>query len=119
AKLAHSLRVMARVRGALARTVAALHDVLETTPLALDDLRRLGFSDAVVRRVDLLTRRPRERYFDYIRRLEGDSVARRVKLADLDDNATRLRAAAARSVRARRKLKRNRAARRRLLRLGP
>ncbi|MCX7818986.1 MAG: hypothetical protein N2652_07260, partial [Kiritimatiellae bacterium] len=47
AKLAHSLRVMARVRGALARTVAALHDVLETTPLALDDLRRLGFSDAV------------------------------------------------------------------------
>ncbi len=115
-KLEHSLRVMAAVRGRTARLVAALHDVVETTDLTLDDLERFGFPRTAIRRVDLLTRRPRERYFTYIRRLMPDPVARSVKLADLADNAARLRQLAPRSARAQRKLRRNRAARRLLLR---
>lgn len=118
-KLEHSLRVMANIRGRTARLVAALHDVIETTDLTLKDLQRMNFPSSVVHGVDLLTRRPRERYFAYIRRLMNNPLARSVKLADLADNAVRLREHAPQSLHARRKLCRNRAARRLLRNAKP
>lgn len=114
-KVQHSVRVMNAVHGPTARLVAALHDVLEMTNLRLQDLAQLGFSTGVLRRVDLLTRRPRERYFSYIRRLLRDPIARKVKLADLADQAVRLRRRAPHSLRAQRKLHRNTIARQMIL----
>jgi hypothetical protein len=85
----HPLRVMAGVEGAEARIVAVFHDVIEDTPVTADDLRREGFSEAIVASVLCVTHRKDESYADYVVRCKGNEVARRVKLSDLEDN-TRL-----------------------------
>lgn len=66
--------------------VAFLHDVVEDTRFTLDDLRRNGFNDEILEAVDAITRRDGEKYFDYIRRLSSNPIAKRVKIADLQEN---------------------------------
>jgi (p)ppGpp synthase/HD superfamily hydrolase len=82
----HPLRVMNRVEGDLARMAAVLHDVVEDSDTTLDDLRQMGYSERLVHVVDCLTRRDDEPYQNLIERAKSDPVARRVKLADLEDN---------------------------------
>jgi (p)ppGpp synthase/HD superfamily hydrolase len=94
AYILHPLRVMQRCapHGDAAQAVAALHDVVEDTWIALDDLRRLGFSEEVVTAVDAISQRQgRETYFEYIRRCAEHPLAALVKLADLEDNSDPLR----------------------------
>lgn len=69
-----------------AMTVAALHDVVEDTSVTLDDLRAHGFGERILAAVDAMTRRDGEVYADYIERVAGDALARRVKKADLEHN---------------------------------
>jgi len=64
---------------------ALLHDVVEDTPIALDDLHR-EFGVKVAEIVDHLTRREGETYMDYIARVRLSSEASIVKLADLQEN---------------------------------
>ena len=90
----HALRVMLRVDGGEARMVAVLHDVIEDTPWTLEGLRAEGFSEAVVAAVDGLTRREGEVYLDFCRRAAANTIARTVKLADLEDNLDPSRVAA-------------------------
>ena len=66
--------------------VALLHDVVEDTPITLDDLRDKGYSDEIVVAIDALTRRTGETYSAYIERLSNNKLARRVKIADLRHN---------------------------------
>lgn len=66
--------------------VALLHDVVEDTPITLDDLRDKGYSDEIVVAIDALTRRTDETYSAYIERLSNNKLARRVKIADLQHN---------------------------------
>lgn len=82
----HPLRVMLAVAGFRARAVAVLHDVLEDTPVSVDEIRATGVAADVVDAVVTLTHRPSQTYEDYIDRVAGDALARRVKLADLADN---------------------------------
>jgi len=82
----HPLRVMFRVEIDAERMVAVLHDVVEDTDWSLDDLRAEGFPEEVVTAVDHLTRRDGESYDDFVRRAAANPVARRVKIADLEDN---------------------------------
>jgi (p)ppGpp synthase/HD superfamily hydrolase len=82
----HPLRVMLRMSTKTERIVAVLHDVVEDSDWTLDALRRRGFSEEVIDAVDHLTRRPKERYMDYVERAAGNSTALRVKMADLKDN---------------------------------
>ena len=82
----HPLRVMARVETATMKTVAILHDVVEDTDRTLEDLKREGFSEEIVMAVDCLTKRKGEPYQDLINRAAANPLARRVKLADLEDN---------------------------------
>src|SRR3954452_19997742 len=81
--LLHPLRVMNSVEGEEARIVAVLHDVIEDTAITEDDLRREGFSEAVIAAVLCLTHRKGEPYAGYVVRCKGNDIARRVKLADL------------------------------------
>lgn len=90
----HPLRLMLAVSGEAARTVAVLHDVVEDTPVTLDDLRAAGFTEAVVAAVDHLTRRAGESYEAFIQRLKPHPLAREVKRADLRDNMDVLRLSA-------------------------
>ncbi|HEV7128568.1 MAG TPA: HD domain-containing protein [Ktedonobacterales bacterium] len=82
----HPLRVMFRLEHEHERMAAVLHDVVEDTPHTLDDLRARGYPPEVVAAVDCLTRRPTETYEEFIERAAVDHIARRVKLADLEDN---------------------------------
>jgi hypothetical protein len=82
----HPLRVMSRVDGQEAQMVALLHDVVEDTAVTHDDLRRAGFSEAILAAVNLVTHRKQEPYADYVVGCKNNPIARQVKLADLADN---------------------------------
>lgn len=78
---------MLRVEGREARIAAVLHDVVEDSPWTLDALRQAGFSGAVLRAIDHLTRREGEDYLDFVRRAARDPIAAVVKRADVADNS--------------------------------
>jgi (p)ppGpp synthase/HD superfamily hydrolase len=82
----HPLRVTLGVSSGMARIVALLHDVVEDSPLTLDDLAERGFDRSVLIAVDCLSRRSGESYADYIERVLTDDLACEVKLSDLADN---------------------------------
>ena len=84
----HPLRLMLRMGSDVERMAAVLHDVVEDTPYTLDALRRLGFPPEVVEAVEALTRREDEgeSYEEFVLRAGRNPIARRVKLADLEDN---------------------------------
>lgn len=82
----HPLKVMLRLQATDERIAAVLHDVVEDTPITLDDLRAAGFSPAVLTAVDALTKRPGETRLQAAARAAADPVARAVKLADNAEN---------------------------------
>ncbi|MBZ4414923.1 HD domain-containing protein [Myxococcus sp. RHSTA-1-4] len=82
----HPLRVMMRLETDEERTVAILHDVVEDTPWTLERLRERGYPAPVLSALDALTKREGETYEAFVERLRPDALARRVKLADLEDN---------------------------------
>ncbi|WP_243648529.1 hypothetical protein [Agromyces fucosus] len=65
---------------------AWLHDVLEDTAVTAQNLLEAGVQPEVVEIVQLLTRTPDVSDDAYYARIARHPVARRVKLADLDDN---------------------------------
>ena len=83
----HPLRVMMTVEGEEAQIVAVLHDVIEDTPVTADNLRQAGFSEQVIAALLCVTHRKDEPYADYVVRCKSNEVARRVELADLEDNS--------------------------------
>jgi (p)ppGpp synthase/HD superfamily hydrolase len=82
----HPLRVMARVGTDAEKTVAILHDVVEDTDWTLERLAKEGFPDEILEPLRCVTKKEGEEYEDFVRRSASNDVARRVKLADLEDN---------------------------------
>ena len=82
----HPLRVMLRFESETEMIVAILHDVIEKTEWTLEKLREQGFNDTVLKAVNLLTRQDEQPYMEYIEKLKGNRIARRVKIADIEDN---------------------------------
>lgn len=82
----HPLRVMMRLEGELERMAAVLHDVVEDSPYTLERLRALGYPEEVLGALDCLTKREGETYEAFVERVRPNTLARRVKLADLEDN---------------------------------
>ena len=89
----HPLRVMMRVEGVEAQMAGILHDVVEDTAWTIEHLRQEGFSESVLEAVEALTHGEGEEYFAYVARAGANPLARRVKLADLEDNMNLLRLA--------------------------
>jgi (p)ppGpp synthase/HD superfamily hydrolase len=83
----HPIRVMLRCKSDEAKIAALLHDVVEDTPVSLDQLSKEGFSEDILAAVRLLTHEPAVSYEDYIRQLGTNQIAKEVKLADLEDNS--------------------------------
>ncbi|HVG59007.1 MAG TPA: GTP pyrophosphokinase [Hyalangium sp.] len=86
AYILHPLRVMMRLETETERMAAILHDVVEDTPYTLERLRELGYPQEVLGALDCLTKREGESYEAFIERVRPHPLARRVKLADLEDN---------------------------------
>jgi (p)ppGpp synthase/HD superfamily hydrolase len=82
----HPLRVMLRVSSLHERMAAVLHDVVEDTPVSLDQLRVEGFPQEVLAAVEALTKRPGETRLQAAARAARNPVARTVKLADNAEN---------------------------------
>ncbi len=82
----HPLRVMMRLDTEAERMAAVLHDVVEDTPYTLERLRELGYPQEVLFALECLTKREGEDYEAFIERVRPHPLARRVKLADLEDN---------------------------------
>jgi ppGpp synthetase/RelA/SpoT-type nucleotidyltranferase len=72
------------------RTIAVLHDVVEdrSEKYSLEILRNAeGFSDEIINALEYLTKRKDENYWDYLRRVEENHLALKVKIADLEHNS--------------------------------
>lgn len=82
----HLLRVMFRLESEHERIAGVLHDLVEDTPYTLDDLREMGYPEPVIEVLDCVTRRDGEGYEEFIERIKPNPLARRVKVADLEDN---------------------------------
>lgn len=88
---------VARVAAAVppeARKVAWLHDILEKTPVTLNELCEQGLGAVDAAALALLTRLDEESYEAHALRIAhapgpAGHLARRVKLADLDDHLAR------------------------------
>ncbi len=96
----HPLRMMMRMPDETARIVAVLHDVVEDSrenpspdKWDFERLRSSGFSEEVIEAVDCVTDRKEhgETYEKFVDRVASNSIARRVKIADLEDNMNMLR----------------------------
>ncbi len=71
------------------QSVALLHDILEDTDITEDALRK-QFSAEVVDAVVVMTKRKGQAYDDYLARVKANPMALAVKLADIEDNVSRL-----------------------------
>lgn len=69
-----------------AMIVAVLHDVVENTAWTLEQLRERGFSEVVLAAIDCVTNCTGESYEQFIERVQTNSTAKEVKIADLEDN---------------------------------
>lgn len=67
--------------------VALLHDVVEDTDYTIDSLREMGFNEAVLEAIELMTHDDDTPYMDYVAKIKTNSIAKAVKLADLKHNS--------------------------------
>lgn len=88
----HPLRVMTSLGLDVTdshRIVAVLHDAIEDTELTAEMLREEGYTEEVITAILLLTK-PHDKYrFDedeYYRKIMQNTLARPVKIRDLEDN---------------------------------
>lgn len=91
----HPQRVVSRLSKAfregdqendIVAAVGWLHDVLEDSDLTNQDLLKCGIRSDVIKSVELLTKVPNEPNDEYYRRVSNDYFARKVKIADMQDN---------------------------------
>jgi len=90
AYILHPLRVMLYMETETEMMVAVLHDVIEDTKetkkVTIEYLKEAGYSEEVLQAIDCLTRRDGEEYDQFILRVKPNLLARKVKIADLEDN---------------------------------
>ena len=77
---------MLKLDSEIEKIVGVLHDVIEDTPCTLADLREKGYPEQVLQALECLTKRVDEPYEQFIERVRKNPVARRVKIAGLEDN---------------------------------
>ena len=82
----HPIRMMVRMDSEIEMMAAVLHDVVEDSDWTLERLHEEGFSAEVLDIVDHLTHRERETYQAFVARAASHPTARKIKLADLEDN---------------------------------
>jgi (p)ppGpp synthase/HD superfamily hydrolase len=82
----HPLRLMMQMKTESEMMTAILHDVVEDSDWTIEKLREQGFSEEVLEALECVTNREGESYEQFIERAGTNPIARRVKIADLEDN---------------------------------
>lgn len=88
----HPIHLAERMDDEISCCVALLHDVVEDTAVTLEELKA-SFPPEVTDAVALMTHDDRVDYFDYVRAIKSNPIARKVKLADLAHNSDQSRCA--------------------------
>jgi GTP diphosphokinase / guanosine-3',5'-bis(diphosphate) 3'-diphosphatase len=83
----HPLRVMEQLDCEDEMICGVCHDVVEDTPVSLEDLTGLGFTLSQVKTIEALTKRDGETYPERIQRVKNSYVARKIKTLDIRDNS--------------------------------
>lgn len=78
------------ISGEEIRAIALLHDVIEDSNINLWNLVCEGFSDNVIKTIDILTKNEGGIYLDYILKVKENPIAKLVKLADIRHNLSTL-----------------------------
>lgn len=84
--IGHPFRVMDQFENESEKIVGVLHDAVEDSDLTLGDLAREGFSDRIIAAIDAITKREGEKSQDYLKRVMDNTIALKVKIADMTDN---------------------------------
>ena len=82
----HPIHVAKNVETRDEKMVALLHDVLEDSGITEENLQMMGFSEEIISAVKALTRGRFQSYSEYIKQVRKNPLARKVKLADIQDN---------------------------------
>ena len=85
AYIEHPRAVAAKLDGETEKAVAWLHDVVEDTGATVEQIREL-FGSEVADAVAVMTHKKGVPYFDYIGEIKRNTIARKVKMADLSHN---------------------------------
>ena len=83
----HPFHLAEQMDDELSTVCALLHDVVEDTPISLNDLLSMGFPMEVIDVLKLLTHQESISYIDYIYKISENPIARKVKIADLRHNS--------------------------------
>ena len=83
----HPFHLAEQMNDEYSTCVALLHDVVEDTDVTLDEIKDFGFPDEVIEALALMTHSDDVPYLDYVRAMKDNTLARRVKLADLAHNS--------------------------------
>ncbi len=81
----HPRAVAAQVETDTEKVVAFLHDTVEDTNTTLDEIRN-KFGTEIADAVECLTHQKGVPYMEYIKGIQNNALARKVKLADLTHN---------------------------------
>ncbi len=82
----HPFHIAEQMDDEISTIVALLHDVLEDTDTTEQELLDMGFSKEVVDALKLLTKPKNMPYFEYIKKVKTNKIAKKVKLVDLEHN---------------------------------
>ncbi|MBJ7579364.1 HD domain-containing protein [Devosia sp. MC532] len=83
----HPIRVMMQLESDAERIVGLLHDSVEDCVWYTLDKVEDDFGTEIRAAVDAITKRAGEDYPEYLQRVKANEIARKVKLADLNDNS--------------------------------
>ena len=81
----HPIYVALNMESEEQKIVALLHDVIEDTEITIDDLRKKGFSEKIIKAVDAITKKG-ESYEEYLKKVKDNELAKAVKIEDIKNN---------------------------------
>ncbi len=86
----HPIHLAEQMEDEISCCAALLHDVVEDTTVTMEQLA-VEFPSEVIKVLTLLTHQKDEDYFDYVRAINENPIAKKIKLADLDHNSDQSR----------------------------
>lgn len=83
----HPLEVAKKVHTEEEKILALLHDVIEDSDFTIKDLRKFGFSETILTALNILTKVKGQTYEEYLDKIIKNTLALKVKVADLEHNS--------------------------------
>ena len=83
----HPFHLAEQMDDEISTVCALLHDVIEDTEMTVEMLGEMGFPQAVLDVLILLTHEDAVPYMDYVKNISTNPIATKVKIADLTHNS--------------------------------